>query len=60
MAVSAKEIAITEDSKSSELTFGPTFSTLLKSISALKFSVSLFLISGIRLLLVFFCSTLIK
>ena len=55
------EIAIIEDSNNSALTFGPTFSTLLKSISAFKLSVNFFLISGINLLLLdSFCSTLIK
>ena len=53
-------MAMIDDSSNSELTLGPTFSTLLKSTSVFKLSVKVFLISGIRLLLVFFCSTLIK
>ena len=56
----AKEIAIIDDSSNSELTFGPTFSTLLKSTSEFKLFDNEFLISGIRLLFVFFCSTFIK
>ena len=61
MAIKAKEIAIIEDSNNSALTFGPTFSTLLKSTSAPKLSLRFFLIFGMRLLsLVFFCSTFIR
>ena len=55
------KLQLIEDSNNSELTLGPTFSTLLKSISEFKLFDKVFLISGINLLLfVFFCSTLIK
>ena len=42
IAAKANEMAMTDDSRSSALTLGPTFSTLLKSIFEFKFSVNFF------------------